>query len=728
MAYSMATASDDMTGDREAVFDEGAEAQPERPALEILQEYAEAINIADSLESSDLGQIGMRCVREFGIDEQSLKDEGYDKRCKEAMDLALQVKTEKTYPWPSAANIKYPLIATAAMQFAARAYPAIVNGWNVVKGKVLGPDPEGQKQERADRIAAHMSYQFMEEMEEWEEQTDQLLHILPIVGNVFRKTYFDPIKGRNVSEIILPSKFVVNYWAKPLGVCPRTTQICEYYPHEVETKFAAGIWRKVELGMPEGGGDDEQAPHTFLEQHCLLDLDDDGYSEPYIVTVHKETQAVVRIVARYDVDGIKTNAQGDIVCIEPVPYYTKFSFIPSFDGSFYDIGFGTLLNALNETINSTMNQLMDAGHLSNVQGGFIGSGVSMKSGAMRFQPGEWKRVEVTGADLRASVVPLPVAQPSSVLFQLLGMLIDAAKDVTATKDILTGDVGSTQAVGTTLAAIEQGLKVFTAIYKRIHRALKHEFKTVYRLNRVYLEPDVYFNFQDDQQSVAQADYAANDVDVIPVSDPTTVTDMQKMSRAEFMMGFKDDPMMNRKEIIERALDAALIPDKDKLFAKEAGPDPASVAIAMEAKSKAADLDLAHQRLELDREEAITKRIAAEAKAALDHANAQKAMAELAIMGPEFAAHVAAMAQEAVAQALAQAQADIEGADDDAGQPDVQSGDMVPMDGPPSDQDLPAISEGPPDDLGQGMDGGGKLEPGIPDEGPVDGGIGEPELQ
>jgi hypothetical protein len=221
----------------------------------------------------------------------------------------------------------------------------------------------------------------------------------------------------------------------------------------------------------------------------LWDLDDDGYPEPYCVTVHKETRKVVRIKARFDADGVTTNAQGEVVRIEPLKYVTKYGFMPSVDGSYYDVGFGLLLEAINETVNSTINQLMDAGHLANTQGGFIGAGVSIKSGALKFAPGEWKKVEATGVDLKNSIVPLPIKEPSAVLFNLLGMLIEAAKEISATKDILTGETNQAQQpVGTTLAMIEQGLKVYTAIIKRVHRALKAELGLSLRPEPALPEP------------------------------------------------------------------------------------------------------------------------------------------------------------------------------------------------------------------------------------------------
>lgn len=669
-------------------------------------------NLCDMLDSNKLSRIGEKVCEEFELDQNSRVVAGWVERNESAMKLAMQTKEAKTYPWVNASNVKYPLMITAAIQFNARAYPAIVDGWNVVKGKVLG-QPTPEKRERADRIGAHMTWQLLEEMNDWEEDTDQMLLMLPIVGSVFRKTYFDPVKGYNCSELITPDKLVVNYWAKSLDVCPRVTQVCEYYPNEIVEKFRTGLWRKIELGDALDAANDDDAPHTFLEQHRLLDLDGDGYFEPYIVTVHRESEQPVRIVARFDEDGVTATQAGEIVRIVPVQYFTKYGFIPSPDGSFYDVGFGSLLNALNETINTTMNQLMDAGHLANMQGGFIGAGISMKSGMTAFRPGEWKRVETGGAALKDALVPLPAKEPSSVLFNLLGMLIEAARDVTATKDVLTGEQQANTPVGTTLALIEQGLKVFSAIYKRIHRSLKQELALLFRLNRLYLEEQVYFTFQDVEGSVARTDYEEQGVDVIPVSDPTVVSDMQKLGRAQFLMEhFRGDPLIDQKELDRRVLEAASVADVDALFTKQPPPDP-------KAMVEAARLELEQRRIALEERKFAKTEADSKAKNTEIYSKALIALAGLGkttTKGPdgeditvdtglppqaaELLTMLHALASEEVDTEVQEATPDAE----------VQQPGSIPgMEGPPPNEGLPPAPEGPPiaegPELGLGGDPG-----------------------
>ncbi len=605
-------------------------ADDNRPDVEQHQKllrYMNAINIAEDLDAELLSRIGDRVVKEYEIDENSRAD--WKEKSKEAMDLAMQVAKEKQYPWPKAANVIWPLMTTASIQFAARAYPAIVQNRSVVKGVVVGNDdgqpaigpdgqpimqagpngqpmpvfavPPGAKQTRADNIGEHMSWQLLDEMPEWEPETDTMLHILPIVGCDFRKSYFDPSKGRNCSLRVSAMNLVVNYHAKSIETAPRLTEELKFYPLEMEENFRSGLWIEpvTPFGIAKDAQDgDEDAPHDFLEQHRYLDLDEDGYREPYIVTVHKESRQVVRIVARYDADGIHFSQRTHkIVKIDPVHYYTKYDFLPNPDGGIYGVGFGQLLRPLNEATNTTLNQLLDAGTLQNTGGGFIGKGLSMNAGSIRFQMGEYKVVNVPGGTLRENIVPMQFPGPSAVLFNLLGMLIEAGKEVASIKDVLTGEQASPNTPATTtLAIIEQGLKVFTAIYKRIHRSLKHELNKLYRLNRVYGDEKSEYKVGDTWKAITKQDYVQGS-GVEPVSDPTMVSDMQRLGRAQFLMQFANDPLCNPIEIRHRIFSAASIDGIDKVLLSQAPPNPvvAAKGMELEIKDKQAVADAAAKR-------------------------------------------------------------------------------------------------------------------------------------
>ena len=576
--------------------------RPDEKLTERLVRWADptkTVNIAQEiLDNPDdfpdgedlLGRIGQKVVREYEIDVQS-RSEWLD-RSKKAMALAMQIAKTKTTPWEGASNIIYPLIASAAIQFAARAYPALVPGEDIVKGDTVGRDdgfPEldpqtqkpvqgpdgkvvwkikpGAKRERSDRIAQHMSWQLTTEQTEWQEETDRLTLILPIVGCAFRKTYYDVNLQRNVGCLVRAEDLVINYRAKSMETAPRITEIMKLYPYEIIEEEKAGTFLHYEYGLAEGAMEgDEDAPHQFLEQHRRWDIDGDGYPEPYIVTVHERTAKVVRIVSRWDADGVLfAGAVHEVRRIEPVDYYTKYDFFPNPDGGIYGVGFGELLNPINEGINTTLNQLFDAGTLQNTGGGFIGKGLSMQAGSLKFKLGEWKAVNALGSTVRDSIVPFSHPGPSDTLFKLLGFLVETGKELSANAEVLTGQqTQSNVPATTTMALIEQGLNVYKSIYKRVYLSLTSELKKQYRLNRLYLDKQADFRRGNEWLSIAQTDYTEH-TGVLPVSDPSMVSDMQQLARAQFLGGFMNDFWVDNTEVRRRMFQAAHIQDIDKLL-------------------------------------------------------------------------------------------------------------------------------------------------------------------
>lgn len=687
----------------EVTADPDGEETQEEPA-QMIQEFIGVVNLVPMLEEEVLKKIGMEVTRGYEIDLGSRAD--WEKQNKTAMDLALQVTQKKTFPWPDAANVKYPLITTAAIQFSARAYPAIVKGSDVVKGQVLGPDPGGQKRERADRIGQHMSYQVLEQVADWDENVDKLLFSLAIVGCAFRKTYFDTMLGMPCSDLV-PAKDVVFNHATPWAKLRRITQQVPLFKNEVIERIRGGVFVEIELGMPDGVDNDEDGHHDFLEQHCWYDLDDDGYKEPYIATVKKDSSEVVRIIARYDEDGIFLNSKGEISKIVPVEYWTKFAFMPNPDGGSYDIGLGMLLNPINETVNTLLNQMLDAGTLANTGGGFIGSGLRMKGGPARFVPGQFNPVDNTGGKIAENIYHMQFPGPSAVLFELLGMLIEAGKDISSVKDILSGDDQDRNRTATaTLALIEQGQKVFSAIYKRVHRALKQEFKKLYRLNKLYLQPEDYYRFQDEQRPIYLEDYQGDDTDVAPVSDPTLVSDAQELTRAEALMKFVGDQWIDQRLLREKYLRALKEEDIDELLLKEPTPGPQDPAmVRAQAELERAKADIAAQRVEVN---AMAEKAAAEmdklaAQVADLQAGAIKKIAEAEAieLGPQMDLYMAQF-QAMLDRHTNVLNAKQEGAEDGQG-PDG------PVEGPPADGGGVEVPEGLPTALdgamGAGPDGG-----------------------
>lgn len=563
-----------------------------------LNQVLQSQNIADDLDGEALSKIGHAVVEGYLEDLRSRSE--WEQRYEAALKLAAQVIEKKNHPWQNAANVKYPLLTTACVQFSARAYPALIQGTDVVRCKTAGEDPVGLKAQRAYRVGKHMSYQILEEMEDWEEDMDRLLMMLPATGTEFKKTYFDAASGVNRSEHVLARDLVVNYYAKSLESAQRKTHIIDLSKNEVVERKLKGIFRDVDYGTPDSPkpsvtdktqgisppSGDETNPYRFLECHCFWDLDNDGYEEPYVITVHEQTRKVARIIARFDLEGVEVvleqtpeGTKEKIVGIRPVEYFTKFSFIPSLDGGFYDFGFGHLLGPINEAINTNINQLIDAGTLSNLQSGFLSRGIRLRGGNASFKPGEWKMVDTTGDDLRKGIYPLPVREPSQTLFQLLGMLTQAGERLASVTDLLLGEnPGQNQPATTTMAVIEQGLKVFTAIYKRQYRSLKSEYRKLYRLNRLYLPIEQYFRVldlnQDAVATIGRSDYTGDASDIQPFADPNIVSETQRLTKAGALVeALGNGAPLNPLETWRRFLEAMQIPEIDKLLPQELPPPP-----------------------------------------------------------------------------------------------------------------------------------------------------------
>lgn len=557
-------------------------------------------NLAKDLDEDRLTEIGRLCKTGFEKDLQSRED--WERALDNWTKLAMQHAEVKTFPWPKASNVKYPLLSTAAMQFAARAYPSLVpsNG-RVVTGKVVGKDADGQKLEKANRVATYMSWQLMYDMCGWEEDMDKLLMMLPIVGTVFKKTWYDKSSDKIKSCLVGPKNIVVDYWAKNLEDTERISEIIEISPRVLKERQLKEIFLDRELShpMPEDnstfqrqtdGVVDDTTPYVLIEQHTFLDLDDDGYQEPYIVTFQKETGDVLRIQARFLEDDVETNAKGTTVAIRPQHYYTKFSFIPNPDGSFYSLGFGTLLGPLNEALNTIINQLVDSGTLNNMQSGFIGKGLRMKMGDARIQPGEWRPVNATSEDLRKQIVPLPAKEPSNVLFQLMGTLITSGKELASVAEIFTGKMpGQNTPATTTMATVEQGMKVFTAVYKRIFRSLEQEFKRIFKLNSIYLDPNTYEAVLD--QAIGPEDFQDSGYDICPGADPNAVSQQEKLMKAQGLLEMMSmaPGILDPIKVISRVLDAQEQPAWQDLLTEqvkqtgqmpEPPPDPKMLEMQM----------------------------------------------------------------------------------------------------------------------------------------------------
>jgi chaperonin GroES len=525
---------------------------------------------------------------------------------------------------------------------------------------------------------------------------------------VIRKTYYDPIAGANCSDMIPANDFIVNYWAKSLDSTPRVTQILHLYPYEARERIAAGLWEPVRIDAQDGTDDD--ALIDFYEQHRMLDLDEDGIPEHYVVTTTTEGE-VARIVPCFSLEDVfmrvgkvvkratklteEDLAQPDhpIVRVERQQYFTKYGFIPSPDGSFYDIGFGALLEDISAGVDSLQNQMIDAASLQNAGGGFIGAGVNIKSGNLKFGLGEWKRVDAGSGKISDNIFGMPAHGPSPVSFQLLDFLIAAAQNITSSSDALTGGSPGTEQPTTLLARIEQAQKVMSGIFKRIHRAFGKELKILRRLNRDFLDEEEYFQLNDEDkleeqgepgqdeaqgatqapQKIGKADYQDDDLDVVPVSDPTIVSDVQKMAKAQAMMTEKGNPLVNQVELLRRYFDALGVPDIKTLLTVPKAPNPELLIEAM--------------KQHVEKQKADNATITTKSNAADVLSDAATKLAALGLV--QDAAILAGIATDFGRQ------------EDPNAEPAAGPGSIPGMEGQPPDQGLPQ----PPPDQATGPDGG-----------------------
>lgn len=586
-----------------------------------------AVNLCSRIDEDDLKQIG-QWVKEGYLADEFTRTK-WLRRNEAGMDFALQIQKDKNWPWQGCSNVIFPLITIAAMQYSSRAYSNIVNGTDVVRVRVAGPDPTGALQARADRISTHMSYQVLEEDEDWEDEKDAQFMNQAIVGTNFTKSYFSGEEGHNISELVLARDLVMNYYAKSVEKCPRKTHLIQLFRNDVHGRIKRGTFKDITkeswyqgdtstaptspsaasaqyamaiqrkdnrqgLTPPQPDPQDSDPPFQFYEQHVSVDFDHDGYAEPYIITVEASSACVVRVVARWDEESqVERTANGDIICIRSTEYFTKYGFIKSPDKSIYDIGFGVLLGPLNESVNTSINQLLDSGTMQNSLGGFLGRGAKIRGGEYSMAPWEWKRVDSTGDDLRKSIVPYPDRQPSAVLFNLLSLLIEYTNRISSTTDIMVGKApGQNTPAETSRNTLEQGMQIFSTIFKRTWRSMKKEFKKLHRLNAIYLPQT--FSFGSGADAVRKEDYTTSGEQVVPSADPNVTSLSMRFFQAQSIrQASRESPGYDVKYVERNFLKAMRVEALDRFY-----PGPDKVPPPEDPKMAITRLQLQYRQMEL----------------------------------------------------------------------------------------------------------------------------------
>lgn len=565
-------------------------------------------NLAEILSDVQATRVTTQVMERYNTDLQSRSEK--QKQLQNIIKLVLAVNEERSFPFQGASNVIFPLIATACVEFGARCYPEIFKDGYIVKAKVIGNDDGNQmiddstklpmfedeeqkipimenigaKLKRGERVATAMNYQLCEDMPNYEPDMDNLFHAIPALGTLFKKNYYNPETGSPCSELIFPDKLIINDFASCLEKSP-ATHLIERYPQDIIASIRKGEYvdfkfdpETIDSAQKTGeladndpdkkSGDAAQAGlYSFLEQHCWLDLDEDDFIEPYIATIHEASNTLVRLVKRFDKADVVRNKKGELQEIKAENFFVKYIFLPSPDGSFYGVGLGHLLYNINASVNSSINQLIDAGTLQNTGGGFIGKNLKISGGMKPFRLAEWKFVDSFGGNIRESIVPLPAPDPSQTLFTLLSYLVTAGKELGSLRDVLSGETAGNVAPTTMMAMVEQGQKQFKAVYKRLSVSMKQDYKMFYNIDSKHLSQKKYAEILDvpiGEAHDVKEDFSLGGYDIVPVADVDTINNSQRFAKAQFLMGFIGNPNVNQKLNLTKVFEIAGIEDSEKL--------------------------------------------------------------------------------------------------------------------------------------------------------------------
>ena len=601
--------------------------EPEIKKKFTLDEILNSPNLATELDKDTRQAIGRWVVGGYVKDLSSRTE--WAERHSMAMKIALQVKEMKTFPWTNASNVKFPLVTVGALQFLAR-ISILTKGSKLAHFKIQGKDPEGKKVAAAKRISDHLDIQLTDDQPNWADVDEQTKFAASLLGSSFKKTAYDAVSGINCSDFVPAQHFVVDYHCKDLKTATRYTHTIGMDGNKLAERVNRKIFIEEENSHPSSPDAiitnmlevtarmvqglaplAESEEVRVLEQYLWMDLDGDGYREPYIVSVREDTGHLYRIVARFYDDGsihrrfdarerqfenlanlatdaaqasalekkavaVHNDPDNTIIRIDPVEFFTKYTFVPSPDGGFYGLGFGALLGPVNEAVDSLINQLIDAGTMANTGGGWMARGARMKAGKTSFDPFEWKQVDSTGDDLRKSIFPLPVREPSPVLFQLLGVLIQYGEKISSATDIMTGvSPGQNTPAATSQVTVEQGMMLFSGIHNRMYRSFRHELTIHYKLNKTFFHhsPRYWELTQGPDAILMPDDYKAGGFRVFPSADPTVISMQQRKDKAARLVQAALSPIGAQwdKQVVSRKWLEAEEWDVEEIFPDPQGP-------------------------------------------------------------------------------------------------------------------------------------------------------------
>ena len=545
-------------------------------------------NLAEDMDERVLGRISSELIADYKKDKESRSD--WEKSYTSGLDLLGFKYDNESRPFQGASSVTHPLLAESVTQFQAQAYKELLPSDGPVRTQVVGEQTR-EKEEQAQRVKEFMNYMIMEQMEEYTPDFDQLLFYLPLAGSAFKKIYYDDVMQRAIAKFIPAEDLIVPYYATDLKDCERITHVVKMSENDILKKQRTGFYRDVEI-LPsrmdddsvqdkynsiEGvsPSDDKEYQFNVLEMHVDLDLEEyesevseKNVKVPYIVTIDEGSQEVLAIYRNYDMND---------ALMKRKEYFVHYKFLPGL--GFYGFGLIHMIGGLSKTATAALRQLLDAGTLSNLPAGFTSRGLRIRDDDQPFQPGEFRDVDAPGGNIKDQFQILPFKEPSSVLFSLLGFVVQAGQRFAAITDNAIGNDAQNRAVGTTIALLERGSRVMSAIHKRCYYAMRQEFRLLASIFGTYLPPIYPYSVYGGNRLIKVADFSP-DVDVIPVADPNIFSMAQRVTLAQTQLQIaQSNPQLhNIREAYRRVYEALGTKQIDTILKPERIPQPLDPSI------------------------------------------------------------------------------------------------------------------------------------------------------
>ena len=547
-------------------------------------------NLADLMEEEDLQDIAGIVIDKYEADKSSRAEwESMFERGFDLLGLKLEDTTE---PFEGAATAVHPLLIESAVKFQSKASGELFPAKGPVKVQVLG-DITNSKQRQANRVQNFMNYQIADQMPEYFDEAERMLFHLPLLGSAIKKIYYDTSLDRPVSEFVPIDQFYVSYYATDLRRADRYTHILYRSPVELARQINAGMYKDVELpepDMPKQSAMSEKMDtvlgltpstehdpqYTLLEQHCYLEIEDYDVACPYIVTIEEQSQKVL---------SIRRNWNEDDITKQKKMFFTHYRFVPGF--GFYGLGLIHFLGNLTMSATAAMRSLIDAGQFANLQGGFKAKGVKVVGDNDPIAPGEFKEVEATGMDLNKSIVMFPYKEPSGTLYNMMTYVAGAGQKFADTTEQIISEGSNYGPVGTTMALLEASSKFFTAIHKRLHKSQKEEFKILARIDSESLPQRYPYEVPGESSEIFRIDFD-DKIDIIPVSDPNIPSSAHRLMMTQMAMQLAQTAppgMFNMEELNRTLLNAANIPNLERILPSKPEPQPLDPVTDIEAATK-----------------------------------------------------------------------------------------------------------------------------------------------